>query len=249
MKILLFRVANLVSYGPSNIGKVKWRNFETLQVLCKWRTSTNLESTRILEKEEGAECIVIRMKDISFVFHVKFLYVIKRALFRFTKNLLWKHQMLNMTIGHVPIIVWSNEVFEIDRFMKNEWNKILYILIYNLCFNIVDHLLTRCWTFYDQMYILLKKFVHICNIFEISIEYLNLYVPLIFSGFLFFKITKSKKCQFFEENFFSYVSYFTKSSSFLILLLWKCSHRLVNDVRYIQNLLMSRRNEWNWKTT
>ena len=129
------------------------------------------------------------------------MYVIKRALFCFTKNLLWKHQILNKSIGHAPIIVWSNEVIELDKFMKNKQNKILYILICNLCFNIVDHLLTRCWTFLTKCIYFLKN-LFICNIVEISIEYLNLYVPMIFSGFLFFKITKSKKCQFFEENFF-----------------------------------------------
>ena len=44
----------------------------------------------------------------------------KTCLIPLTKNLLWKHQILNLTIGHVPIIVWSNEVFNLDKFMKNE---------------------------------------------------------------------------------------------------------------------------------
>ena len=46
------------------------------------------------------------------ILHVKFLYGIKRALFHFTKNLVWKHQILNLTIGHVRI-AWSNEVFKL----------------------------------------------------------------------------------------------------------------------------------------
>ena len=44
--------------------KSEMKEFRNVTSLCKWRTSENLGSTRILEKRKGAECIVIRMKDV-----------------------------------------------------------------------------------------------------------------------------------------------------------------------------------------
>ena len=65
-----------------------------------------------------------------------------------------------------------------------------------------------------------------------------------FQNFHFFKITKSKKCHFFEENLF-HNKRIKKIRRFGEIrdISKKCPHKLVDDVRIIQNLLYLRKNE------
>ena len=104
-----------------------------------------------------------------------------------------------------------SELYEVMKFSNliNSWkiNKIKFSTFWYVIY--VSTTLTTYWlfvdqilNFVDQVYILFQEILFICDIFQISIKYLNMYAPLIFSEFSFFKITKSKKCHFFEENFF-----------------------------------------------
>ena len=104
--------------------------------------------------------------------------------------------------------IYNIHVFKFDKCMKNKYNKILYISICNLIFNTVDHVLTKCWTLSTKCRFFFSKVLFIDSIFQISIKYLNQYVPWILSEFSFLdlKIMNCQKFHFFEENFFSYMS-------------------------------------------